>query len=34
VKEGLDPRRFTLRTVPALVARQKGHPMAPLVAGK
>jgi bifunctional non-homologous end joining protein LigD len=27
VKEGLDPRRFTLRTVPARIARQKTDPL-------
>ena len=30
VKPGLDPRRFTLRTVPARLARLKGDPTAAL----
>jgi bifunctional non-homologous end joining protein LigD len=34
LKPGLDPGRFSLRTVPARVARQKEDPAAPLVAGE
>lgn len=34
VKEGLDPRRFTSRTVPARIARQKADPVAVLVTAK
>lgn len=34
LKAGLDPRRFTLRTVSARVARQKEDPVAPLVVGE
>ncbi len=33
VKAGLDPKRFTLRTVPARLARLKEDPLGPLVAG-
>jgi bifunctional non-homologous end joining protein LigD len=32
LKPGLDPRQFTLRTVPARLARQKGDPLALLTA--
>ena len=32
LKAGLDPRRFTLRTLPARLARLKEDPMAPLLA--
>ncbi len=34
VKEGLDPTRFTLRTVPARIAHQKADPVAVLAARK
>src|SRR5206468_632712 len=34
VRADLDPGRFTIRTVPARLARQKLDPMAPLLAGK
>jgi bifunctional non-homologous end joining protein LigD len=34
LKVGLDPKRFTLRTVPARLARLKEDPMAALVSGK
>src|SRR5581483_4575327 len=33
LRADLDPRRFTLRTVPARLARQKHDPMGPLLAG-
>jgi bifunctional non-homologous end joining protein LigD len=34
LKADLDPRRFTLRTVPVRLARQKADPVAPLAVGK
>src|SRR5205814_3918134 len=33
VKPGLDPRRFTLRSVPSRLARLRGDPLGPLLAG-
>jgi bifunctional non-homologous end joining protein LigD len=33
LKEGLDPGRFTLKTVPARIARQKQDPAELLLAG-
>jgi bifunctional non-homologous end joining protein LigD len=33
LKPGLDPTRFTIRTVPARLARQKEDTLAPLLAG-